>query len=215
LIDDAKSQKGLKIVAYHEVGHAVVARLLGRPLWYIQMIYSEQARKWEGRSFRDDLPKPNVIWTDFNLDVYIPYADLQFQYPNYPEPYEEYNIVRELCVVAYAGIIAEELFYKQYGIDENPEQLGENALDINEATDRIKQKFSPQEWEEELCYAKTHVRSILSNPVSWRLVENIVEDLTNHISQSTEPDEQLAFHSRWYFPVLKIYSSFRRTLIGE
>jgi hypothetical protein len=246
VIDCTNFREDLKILAHHEVGHGVVARLLGRHVHLIEMVYVERARKWGGLTMKDELPQTNETWTKFNPDASIPYADLQFQYPHDPEPCEEYKIVRELSAIAYAGIVAEELLYKQNGIDGNPEKLEENTNDINVATNLIKQKFAPSEWERELCYAKEHARSILSKPLIRQLVENLVGDLMNYV-QGREPDQRsldqcsmnnlmlmtdvqgrgldqrfirdssspLLFENHWFFLDSEIYSSFRRTFIGE
>jgi len=211
LICDTEFQNDLEIVAYHEAGHAVVDRLLGIPLWYILMIYSEQAGKWAGQAIKGD-PQFDTLWSRFNLDDDIPCADFVFHYPNYPDPYEEYKLVRGLCVIDYAGIMVEDLLYKLRGINKESDLLDENAVDIEKATQRIKQKFPPDVWEEELNNAKAHARLIVSHPVCWNMIENLALDVLSYIAQHPEPEEKIASYSRWYFPVVKIYSSFQQTL---
>lgn len=64
---DIEFQNDLETVVYHEAGHAVVDRLLGIPLSYILMVYSDQAGKWAGQVVKGN-PRFDTLWPRFNLE---------------------------------------------------------------------------------------------------------------------------------------------------
>lgn len=204
----------LEITAYHEAGHAVAARVLRKPIRLMKLSYSEQTRTWVGgETFKDELPTNDRNWLNRNVDRYIPYEELEYHYPRYPEPYEEYKRVRELCAIDYAGMVVEELLFTHRDVDVSLASLEQNAaIDIYYARRRI-EKFPSEGQDEELDFAKSRARAILSNGTCWNMVVNLAEKLINDIRNGRQPDEQIDFTYHWYFSFNVIYESFQQTLI--
>jgi hypothetical protein len=163
LIDDTDSQPNLEIVVYHEVGHAVVAELLGKPIKYIQIIYTKRDGIWNGNTpLLDDLS-----------------SDINFLWPIlYLVPNDDYKDVRDRCIIKFAGFVTE----KQMGIDEKIVLKGCFG-DFEQANFLITENFSSEEWEEERRNAEIQAGNVLSNPIYWSRVQNISKELISAIVQ--------------------------------
>jgi hypothetical protein len=59
--------------AYHEVGHTVVAKLVGRPITNI-LLYTNPMGDWGGEANHDEFSDLDLEWVTFDLDGYIPYT---------------------------------------------------------------------------------------------------------------------------------------------
>jgi hypothetical protein len=199
--DTVSSVGDWKIVAYHETGHAVVAKVLGRLIESIELTYDEQKGAWKGGTTHKVSDDPD--WLSRNLDRYIPYDELRFQYSRHPDSYKN---VREDCAIWYAGFVVEALYKEQNGIDENPVQLGGCWWDIDRARILVHDNFPPEEGEEELADAKSHVLVILRNTICWSMVENLAKQLIDAVKEDGSTNSCI-------FSTKQVYESFERTLI--
>ena len=208
------SQADLEITAYHEAGHAVIARLLGVPINWIALKYAKPQKKWVGEhnAYYDYDPafirdKP---WDTLDLDSKLP--TLHFQYPTFPEPYEEYKKVRDRCTIDYAGLITQRLFYKRMGQEENQMASEGCSDDMKRARERVEETFRGQNVQEELAYAEMRTGEILSNEMVWRILEDLAKYMIDAILQGKkEPEDHDTFLIYW-FSRQDIYNSFVRLL---
>lgn len=212
--DDVIAPSELEKTAYHEAGHTVVAKLLGRLIKSIMLFHTKQAEIWAGIASNEPAAIIDLNWSILDLEQYIPYGELEFQYPSYPEPYEAYKIIRDNCVIKYAGWVTEALLYEQCGLDNSPKLSDESASDLQVARGLLQEKF-PHAWEEELSYAERYARKILRNQLCWRMVENLAKVLINAILQGKQPLRQDNQNEVFKFSQELVYESFRLTLTEE
>jgi len=216
LIDDVSLQD-LRVTAFHEAGHAVVARLLGIPINWIALEYIEQYKRWNGEhnaSF--DSVIRDWMWDTLHLESKIPYDNLRFEYPTSPEPYQEYKKVRDRCTIDYAGLVTQRLFYKRIGQEDSPKVSEGCSNDIDRATNRVQEEFQEQEArEKELAYAESHAEKILSNEIAWRMLEDLAEYMVNAITHGQKDAEEYGLTKKYWFTCQDIYASFVSSLRGN
>jgi hypothetical protein len=115
LVDNTESLRELEIVVHHEVGHAVVMELLGKPIKHIQIKYRKLEDDWMGNTPPLDNP---------SSDVTSPWPILCLVRD------DEYNDVRDCCIIKFAGSVTERLL----GIDEKIVSQG-YFMDMQSAND--------------------------------------------------------------------------------
>lgn len=219
MLEERSSSGDLIITAYHEVGHAIVARLLGIPNNWILLIYKKQPAMWEGEhnGYYDFDPSfiPDRMWDNLHLDSKIPYDELRFEYPTNPEPYQEYKKVRDRCTIDYAGLVTQRLFYKRRRQKESP-MVSEGCYeDMKRAEERIGRQFLTQDLKKELAYAESHAEKILSNEIVWRMLEDLAEFMVNAILMNQTEAEEYDLTTEYRFARRDIYQRFERTLNGD
>jgi hypothetical protein len=192
MTDEVNIPEDLKIVARHEAAHAVMNRLLGRPIEYIELCCTNGA--WAGET-KPHTPQSDPDWSSLDLDRKVPPDELRFQYSKHPD---SYKVVREENTISYAGIVSEELLYEQMGIKRDAKQLPENKRDICDAEKRVRENFLSEEWKQELDDAKSRARKILSNSTVREMVEDLARELINGILQSKNrlPLREVPLHLR-------------------
>lgn len=198
----------LNITAYHEAGHTLVAHALGKRIGSISLKRSctDQREVWEGESLTDLDANIDMRWSFLSLDRHIPYDKLPPQNPD-----DEYKTVRDHCTVKCAGIAAE----KKIGLDVTSTLAGGSIMDIAQAKEMIKQRFSAQVWEKELLRAEAHAREILNIQTCWRMVENLAKELISAIHQGIIVPQSKG-QTDWYvFPLAFVVKSFTRTLYPD
>jgi hypothetical protein len=215
LIDNI-SLENLRVTAFHEAGHAVVARLLGISINWITLEYIKQYNTWNGEhnaSF--DSVIRDLMWDTLYLESKIPYDNLRFEYPTYPEPYEEYKKVRDRCTIDYAGLVTQRLFYKLIG-QEDYSKISEGCSnDIYRATIRVQEKFQEQKTrEKELTYAESRAEKILSNKLAWRMLADLAEYMVNAIIHGQKEAEKYDLTEKYWFIRQDIYTCFVSSLTG-
>src|SRR5260370_11874040 len=138
-------------------------------------------------------------WLFFSGNRHIPYEKLPPQNPD-----DEYKTVRDHCTVKCAGIAAE----KKIGLDVTSTLAGGSIMDIAQAKEMIKQRFSAQVWEKELFHAEAHAREILNIQTCWRMVENLAKELISAIHQGIIVPQSKG-HTDWYvFPLAFVVKRF-------
>ena len=211
-MDSVATPTELEKTAYHEVGHTLVAKLLGRTITSIMLFHTKQTENWEGIARNDPPSKIDSDWATLNLDQYIPYTEFQLHYPKYPELHEKYGAIREECIIKYAGWVTEALLYKQLGLDTLLIPSDESAADFQFVSLLLQENFPPQDWKEELLQAENHTRKILSNHLGWCMVENLAKEIIDAILHGKEPLRQDDQSEVFKFSHEMIYESFRQTL---
>ncbi len=216
MLDD-DSLHALRTTAFHESGHAVVARLLGVPINWIILEYIKQYNTWNGEhngSF--DSVIRDWMWDTLHLENKIPYDNLRYEYPTSDEPYQEYKKIRDRCVIDYAGPVVQRLFYKRIGQENNPKVSEGCSNDIDRATMRVQEKFQEQEArEKELAYAESYAEKILSNETVWRMIEDLAEYMVNTIIHGQKEAEEHDLTKKYWFIRQDIYACFVNSLTGN
>jgi hypothetical protein len=219
MLEERSSSGDLVITAYHEVGHAVVARFLGIPNNWIVLKYKKQPAKWEGEhnGYYDFDPSffPDRMWDNLHLDSKIPYDELRFEYPTYPEPYQEYKKVRDRCTIDYAGLVTQRLFYKRRRQEESPIVSEGCSDDMKRAKERLGGRFQAKDIKKELAYAENHAEKILSNEIVWRMLEDLAEYMVNAVLTNQKEAEEYDLTTEYWFARKDIYQCFERTLTGD
>ncbi len=211
-MDSVATPNELEKTAYHEAGHTVVAKLLGRTITSIMLFHTKQTENWKGIARNDPPSKIDSDWATLNLDRYIPYSEFQLHYSKSPEPYEEYKTIREDCIIKYAGWVTETLLHKQLGLHTTLMPSDESAADFRFVSLLLQEKFPPQDWEEELLQAENHARKIVSNHPGWCMVEDLAKEIINSILYGKESLRQDDQSEVYKFSHELVYESFRRTL---
>ncbi|GAC1349220.1 MAG: hypothetical protein NVS4B12_21860 [Ktedonobacteraceae bacterium] len=122
--------------AYHEVGHTVVAKLVGRPITNI-LLYTNPMGDWGGEANHDEFSDLDLEWVTFDLDRYIPYFTLRLPYLGQPYLWDEHKSHRDFCAIKFAGKAAESLLYEQLTIPESPAPSDEDTDDIRQDRESI------------------------------------------------------------------------------
>lgn len=166
MYDGISSPRDLKIVVHHEISHAVMAELLGKPIKHVQIVYRKREGEWYGNTPLDDLSSDiNSLWPILYL-----------------VPNDEYKDIRDRCTIKFAGLVTERLM----GVDEKEIQSG-CRMDKEHIYILLDQRFHPNEWETELLNAEIRAMNVLSNPIHWSKVQNIAKGLISAINQGKEP----------------------------
>jgi hypothetical protein len=155
----------LEVVAHHEAGHAVVARVRGRDVHGIYL-------------------RPNVKGT-YNGET--PYGDPTLPPDIDPNiPYERMCIappdgVSDTRVIMYAGKAAEILLFRQVGVSERLATLG--TKDYRQIVASLKgEKLSWEQFKERLQKLEIYALHIISWPACWSAVEEIAHILVKDLS---------------------------------
>ena len=203
--------------AYHEVGHIVVAKLVGKAIRNI-LLCVDPTGDWGGEANYDLYSAFDPEWTNLNLDRYIPYHTLHLPYPGHLYLPDEHKDDRDYCAIQFAGKVAESLLYEQLGIPESPALWNEDAQDVRQAKERIL-RFKPEEQEKELLNAKNRARFLLSNPICSQMLGNLAQELINSILFNKEPDRQYERNNipvkEYEFGSNQIYMNLALTLTGN
>ena len=139
---------------------------------------------------------------------------MQFEYPTYPEPYQEYKKVRDRCTLDYAGLVTQQLFYKRRGQEESLMVSEGCSDDMKRAEERIGEKFQSQDMKKELAYAESHAEKILSNEIVQRMLEDLAEYMVNAILTDQKEREEYDLTTEYRLARRDIYQCFERTLAG-
>jgi hypothetical protein len=164
-------QRDITIVAYHEAGHAVMARLMGRRVHEIRLLFNVQGT-YNGQTHwgRDELARE---W-----DPHVPYGELGLQ------PAEWKN---GAALVMVSGRAAERLWYRQPGLDETLASFGASRGNDDEVELEGELFHTyPQLTREQLPEAK-HVLEelamrLLGAQLCWQAVEAIAQALVQGVA---------------------------------
>lgn len=179
MVDNTESLRELEIVVHHEVGHAVVMELLGKPIKHIQIKYRKLVDDWMGNTPPLDNP---------SSDITSPWSILRLV------PDDEYKDVRDWCVIKFAGSVTERLL----GIDEKIILQG-YFMDMQSANDLLRGTFSLERLENELRNAEILARNVLSNPIHWSKVLNIANGMLSAMDQGRKPQRSNDYIDEYLF----------------
>lgn len=209
--DNIKFLNDLEKTAYHEAGHAAVAKLLGKWIDSILLFQPKDIEEWIGRTQHHSDETIDSLWASLNLDRHIPYDELGIQYLGHSSSNDKYKSDRDTYTITCAGMVTEMLLYEQKRIDKNPMLSGESASDISKVAQWVKDKFpNIQEQEKELLNAESRARRILDHPICWCMVENLARKMVNEIHLGKEPLP--AQPGMYKFSRNVVYESFKQTL---
>ncbi|MFL5626276.1 MAG: hypothetical protein ACJ788_11860 [Ktedonobacteraceae bacterium] len=152
----------MELAAYNEAGHAIAGIVQGR--WIGRILIRQEEESWEGKTGQD------IDWCAGMLPNVPPRAlYTRIDYP-YPQGNRRF-INAEICILKFAGVVAEELLCEQRGVNTDQVRIGKN--DVIEAEGLARGQFpdDPQKQQEMLHNTKSLARKILSDPACWHTVE--------------------------------------------
>jgi len=163
--------RAITVVAYHEAGHAVMARLMGRRVHDICLLLNVQ-ETYNGHTHwgRDELARE---W-----DSHVPYGELGLQ---------QAEAKNGAALVIASGRAAERLWYRQYGLDEALASFGSSKAnaDEGELESELFHTYT-QLTAEQLPEAKHTLEELamrlLSAQICWQAVEAIAQALIQGVA---------------------------------
>jgi hypothetical protein len=191
--------------------------LVQKPITNI-ILRTDPTEDWGGEANYNPFSGIDSAWEMLDLDRHIPYRTLSLPYPGHLYPEDKYKYVRDFCAINYAGLAAEHLLYEQLGILEKLALSEEDTFDIKQIKACIEAKFPTEEQEKEMRNAEVRARTILSNPICWRMVENLANEMTDAVLHGKEPTKREyngILLTEYKFDTSVIYASFAQTIIGK
>jgi hypothetical protein len=167
-----------EIIAYHEAGHAVMARLFGRCVEYIKLDSNDEGTyngetKWD----RDSALR---VW-----DPNIPYDKLKLR--------QEEN-EKAVALIFAAGKVAEQMWYRQRSLDETQASYGSRSGIFNDERQleielELLVKF-PWLKSENLPKRKQDIEKsamqLLGAEICWQAVEAVAQALLEGLKRAQE-----------------------------
>lgn len=161
-----------EVTIYHEVGHAVMARLFGRRVHQVNFVLNEDGT-YNGYTHwgRDELMR--------DWDQKIPYQELGLKQA------ESKNGV---ALVIVAGKAAERIWYQKRNLDETLANFGLNSSNFNDESELERELlYAYPLMKEELSQAKqvteNLAKRLLESKVCWQVIETVSQILLERLRQ--------------------------------
>ncbi len=163
--------RDITVVAYHEAGHAVMARLMGRRvhdiclLLNVQGTYNGQTHWGRDEFFRE--------W-----DSHLPYGELGLQ---------QAEAKNGAALVIASGRAAERLWYRQYGLDEALASFGssranDDEVELESELFHTYPRLTPEQLPEAKHTLEELAMRLLGAQLCWQAVEAIAQALVQGVA---------------------------------